>query len=85
LRLIIDRLQSALTKLQKPEKTSNPETALEGWWREAEDHHASMGVEFRNLIYDGVGSPATSFTASSTTSSKTPITNVGWNPGSISP
>ncbi|MGH9893140.1 MAG: sensor histidine kinase, partial [bacterium] len=52
--LIIDRLQSALTKLQKPEKTSNPETALEGWWREAEDHHASMGVEFRNLIHDGI-------------------------------
>ncbi|MGH8576832.1 MAG: sensor histidine kinase [Gammaproteobacteria bacterium] len=52
--LIIDRLQSALTKLQKPEKTSNPETALEAWWREAEDHHASMGVEFRNLIHDGI-------------------------------
>ncbi|MGH8478733.1 MAG: sensor histidine kinase [Gammaproteobacteria bacterium] len=52
--LIIDRLQSALTKLQKPEKTSNPETALGGWWREAEDHHASMGVEFRNLIHDGI-------------------------------
>lgn len=52
--LIIDRLQSALTKLQKPEKTSNPETALEGWWREAEDHHASMGVEFRNLIHGGI-------------------------------
>ena len=52
--LIIDRLRDALTKLQNPEKTSNPETALEAWWREAEDHHASMGVEFRNLIYERI-------------------------------
>jgi signal transduction histidine kinase len=52
--LIIDRLQSALAKLQKPEKTSNPETALEGWWREAEDHHASMGVAFRDRIHGGI-------------------------------
>jgi signal transduction histidine kinase len=59
--LIIDRLQGALTKLQKPETTDNPAVALRAWWQVALDHHEAMGVVFRDQVQDDCPVPGDLF------------------------